>query len=259
MRTLRLTIQYLGTRHQGWQIQPHGSTVQGHLEAALEKIFGERIRAIGAGRTDAGVHARGQVASLTTSSAIPLRGILLGTNNLLPEDIRVMTVEEVPTGFHARHDATAKDYAYRFSCETVLSPFLAPTVTSLRGELDVQAMALAAGQFLGEHDFEAFCGPEGRLKNTRRTVSASRLEEEGQGVWGYWITSGGFVQYLVRTIVGTLFEVGRGRMKASSIPEILDSKDRTRAGPTAPPEGLTLERVHYGRKTGILATPGGVW
>jgi len=258
VRTLKLCIHYLGIHYQGWQIQPDGPTVQGHLEAALGKVLGEKVRVIGAGRTDAGVHARGQIASLTTRSAVPLRGILLGTNHLLPRDIRILSVEEAPTGFHARHGAVAKDYAYRFSTATVLSPFLSPTVESVRHALDVSAMSQAAAHFLGEHDFAAFCGPEGRLKNTRRVVTASRISPEPDAVWAYWICANGFVQYLVRTIVGTLFEVGRGRMVPAAIPGILASRDRGRSGPTAPPGGLTLERVYYRQESAILATPGGV-
>jgi tRNA pseudouridine38-40 synthase len=258
VRTLKLSIQYLGTRYQGWQIQPDRPTIQGHLEQALQQLLQEKVRVVGAGRTDTGVHARGQVASLCTASTIPLRGILLGSNNFLPEDIRIMSVEEAPTGFHARHDSKTKDYAYRFSTAPVLSPFLSPTVESLRGEVDLEAMSEAAACFVGDHDLAAFCGPEGRLKHTRRVVTDSRLEQEEERVWTYWITANGFLQYLVRTIVGTLFEVGRGRMPPGEIAAILASRDRRRAGPTASPRGLTLERVHYAQAAGILATPGGL-
>ncbi|MCI0409395.1 MAG: tRNA pseudouridine(38-40) synthase TruA [Acidobacteria bacterium] len=258
MRTLKLTIQYLGTRYQGWQVQPHRPTVQGSLEQVLGKFLGEPIRVVGAGRTDRGVHAKGQVASLSTVSGIPLRGILLGANALLPADIRIMTVEEAPSGFHARHDAVSKDYAYRFSTTTVLSPFLAPTVHAVRGSLEISRMAEAASHFLGEQDLTAFCGPEGRRKHTRRVVTVSQLRREPEGVWIYEVSANGFLQHLVRTIVGTLLEVGRGRLDAAAIPAILESKDRRRAGPTAAPGGLTLERVHYAVEAGILATPEGV-
>jgi tRNA pseudouridine38-40 synthase len=255
MRTLRFSVQYLGTRYQGWQIQPARPTVQGHLEASLGRLLGEKVRLVGAGRTDAGVHARGQVASLTTSSSIPLRGILLGGNNLLPEDIRIMSVSEASQGFHARHDAVAKEYAYRFSTSMVISPFLSPLVLAVRGELDLERMREAATCFLGEQDLMAFCGPEGRLKRTRRVVTLSRIEQEQEDVWAYWIAADGFLQFLVRTIMGTLLEVGKGRMSAGEIPSILASRDRTRAGPTAPSRGLMLERVHYPVPAGFLATP----
>jgi tRNA pseudouridine38-40 synthase len=258
VRTLKLTIQYLGTRYQGWQVQPHRQTVQGSLEGALGRLLGEPVRVVGAGRTDSGVHARGQVASLVTGSSIPLRGILLGANRLLPEDIRIMAAEEAPAGFHARHDSISKDYAYRFSTTGVLSPFLSPTVHGLRGALEIPQMAEAAAHFLGDHDLSAFCGPEGRMKNTRRRVTVSEIRPEPEGVWAYWVASNGFLQYLVRTIVGTLFEVGRGRLDAAAIPAILQSRDRRRAGPTAAAVGLTLERVQYPAEPGILATPEGV-
>jgi tRNA pseudouridine38-40 synthase len=258
VRTLKLTIHYLGTRYQGWQVQPGCPTVQGSIEQALGKFLGEKVRVAGAGRTDSGVHARGQVASLTTLSTIPLRGILLGVNGLLPADIRIVAAQEEQAGFHARHDALSKDYAYRFSTASVLSPFLSATVHSVRGSLEISRMAEAASHFLGERDLAAFCGAEGRLKNTWRVVTVSRLTPEAEGVWVYWVSASGFLQHLVRTVVGTLLEVGRGRIDAASIPAILESKDRRRAGPTAAPNGLTLERVHYPGEAGILATPEGV-
>ena len=245
MRTLKLQVQYLGTLYHGWQVQPDRPTVQGALESALSRLTGEKVRISGAGRTDAGVHARCQVASFTTACAIPARGILLATNGFLPEDIRVMSVEEAHAGFHARHHAVSKDYAYRFSTAPVLSPFLAPTVESLKGGLDMASMESAAEHFLGRHDFAAFCGSEGRRKDTVRQVSVSRFGEEPGGVRVYRISADGFLQYMVRTIVGTLFEVGRGRFDPGSIPGILASRDRTLAGPTAAARGLTLERVHY--------------
>ena len=245
MRTLKLQVHYLGTLYHGWQVQPDRPTVQGTLESALSRLTGEKARISGAGRTDAGVHARGQVASFTTASGIPARGILLGTNNFLPEDIRVMSVEEAHAGFHARHHALSKDYAYRFSTAPVLSPFLAPTVESVRGDMDLAPMERAAEYFVGRHDFTAFCGSEGRQKNAVRQVTVSRFCEEPGAIRVYQISADGFLQYLVRTIVGTLFEVGRGRINPDSIPEILASRNRARAGPTAAARGLTLERVHY--------------
>jgi len=245
VRTLKLQVHYLGTNYHGWQIQPGCPTVQGLVEAALSRLTGEKVRISGAGRTDAGVHARGQVASFTTASSIPTHGILLGANSFLPGDIRVMSVEEAGAGFHARHHALSKEYAYRFSTRRVLSPFLSRTVESLRGDLEIAPMERAAGHFLGRHDFTAFCGPEGRRKDAVREVTLSRFGEEPEGVHVYRISANGFLQYLVRTIVGTLFEVGRGRIDPDSIPGILASRDRTRAGPTAAPRGLTLEQVRY--------------
>jgi tRNA pseudouridine38-40 synthase len=258
MRTLKLQVHYLGTRYYGWQVQPDRPTIQGHLERVLGELFGEQVRIVGAGRTDAGVHARGQVASLSTGSTIPPQGILRAANSRLPEDIRILSVDEAPEGFHARHDVVAKDYVYRFSCTPILSPFLASTVESIRGSLAIEPMIAAAAHFLGEHDLAAFCGAEGRLKNTRREVTLSSITAEPDAVWAYAIRARGFLQHLVRTIMGTLLEVGRGRIAPSEIPEILASRDRRRAGPTCAPRGLTLERVYYPEESGILATPGGV-
>ena len=245
MRTLKIHIQYLGTCYHGWQVQPDRPTIQGHLEAAFGRILNEPTRIVGAGRTDAGVHARGQVASLTTGSNVPPRGLILGTNSLLPKDIRVMDVEEASHGFHARHHARSKDYVYRFTEATVLSPFLAATVHSVRGKLDRDRMVRAAQEFLGEHDFTAFCGPEGRLQKTNREVTISDLRIEEGSIYRYQIRANGFLQYLVRNIVGTLLAIGRGKIAPDAVPGIFASRDRTQAGPTAHPRGLTLERVHY--------------
>lgn len=245
MRTLRLDIEYLGTRYQGWQVQPDRPTVQGWVETALSRVLSEPVRVTGAGRTDAGVHARGQVASVTTRSAVPLRGVVLGANHHLPEDIRIRAAREAPAGFHARHDAVGKDYAYRYSTAAVLSPFLAERVESVRGILDHDRMARAAVHFLGEHDYHAFCSAEGRRKNTLRRVTESRFDADPDGVSVYRISARSFLQYMVRTVMGTLFEVGRGRIDPDSIPAILASRDRARAGPTAAGRGLTLEAVHY--------------
>jgi len=245
VRTLKIHIQYLGTRYHGWQIQPDRPTIQGHLEAALGQVLNEPTQIVGAGRTDAGVHAHGQVASLATASNISLRGLVLGTNTLLPKDIRVMDVEEASHGFHARHHARSKDYVYLFSEATVLSPFLAATVHSVKGKLDRDRMGRAVQEFLGKHDFTAFCGPEGRLKETTREVTISELRYEGGAIYRYQIRANGFLQYLVRNIVGTLLEIGKGKLPPEAVPRILASRDRTQAGPTADPRGLTLERVHY--------------
>jgi len=245
VRTLKLRIQYLGTRYHGWQVQPGRPTIQGHLEEALAGILDHPVRVAGAGRTDAGVHARGQVASLTTESRVPLRGVLLGANSALPEDIRILSVEEAPRGFHARHQALSKDYAYRFSSAAVLSPFLAPTVEAVRGALDVERMRQAALHFLGEHDFSAFCGPESRARGAVRRVSDSSVEREDDGIWIYRVSANGFLQHMVRTMAGTLLLVGKGKLDPGSIPKILASRDRMRAGPTAGARGLTLEKVHY--------------
>jgi tRNA pseudouridine38-40 synthase len=245
VRTLKLWIQYLGTRYHGWQVQPGRPTVQGHLEAALAGILDHPVRIAGAGRTDAGVHARGQVASLTTVSRVPLRGLLLGANGALPEDIRILSVEEAPRGFHARHHALSKDYVYRFSSAAVLSPFLAPTVEAVRGTFDAERMRRAASHFMGEHDFSAFCGPESRARGAVRRITESRFGEEPEGVRVYRVSANGFLQHMVRTMVGTLLQVGRGKRDPDSIPEILAFRDRTRAGPTAGARGLTLEKVYY--------------
>jgi tRNA pseudouridine38-40 synthase len=244
MRNFRMIVAYVGTRYSGWQVQPDRATIQGLLEETISALLQERVRLAGAGRTDAGVHAAGQVASFLSASTIPPEGLRRGSNARLPEDIRIMRAEEAPPGFHARADARGKEYRYRIARAEVVSPFDAPFAAAVRGPLDLQAMRAAAAGFEGRHDFTSFCPAECRLENKERTISESRLEESGPFL-EYRVRGEGFLQHMVRTLVGTLILVGKGRVSPAAIPAILEARDRRAAGPCAPPRGLVLERVFY--------------
>ncbi len=244
MRNLRMTVAYVGTRFAGWQVQPGLPTIQGVLESRLGALLRERVRIAGAGRTDAGVHALGQVANLMTASRIPPEGLRRGVNARLPEEIRVLEVAEAPGSFHARSDARLKEYRYRIARGEVVSPFVAPFALPLRGPLDVEAMRSAARTFLGRHDFTSFCPAACRVEGKERTIVLSEVVEE-DGVVEYRVRAEGFLQHMVRTMVGTLLWVGRGLRPPEAIGTILEVRDRTRAGPCAAARGLVLQRVFY--------------
>ena len=244
MRNFRMIVAYVGTRYSGWQVQPEQATVQGVLEGTIAALLQEKVRLAGAGRTDAGVHAAGQVANFLSPSRIPAEGLRRGLNDRLPEDIRIMRVEETAPGFHARADARGKEYRYRIARAEVVSPFDAPFAAAVRGPLDLAAMRSAAAAFEGRHDFTSFCATQCRIENKERTVSRSDLAESGPFL-EYRVRADGFLQHMVRTLVGTLILVGKGRMPSGSIPAILEARDRRAAGPCAPPRGLVLEKVFY--------------
>ena len=239
-----MTIAYVGTRYAGWQIQPGRPTIQGFLEERLSRQLQEKVTLFGAGRTDSGVHALGQVASLQTTRNVPLGGLRRGLNARLPEDIRVIEADEAPDGFHARSDARGKEYAYRFSRGEVTSPFRAPFVCPVRGELDLEAMRRAAAGFEGRHDFTSLAPASCELEDRVRTITLTRIEEEGDEVV-VRVRGDGFLRHMVRTIAGTILDVGRGRRRASDVPAILAARDRRAAGTCAPARGLTLVKVFY--------------
>jgi tRNA pseudouridine38-40 synthase len=245
MRNLKMTIAYVGTAYSGWQIQPHRPTIQGVLEERLSRMLPDRPRLAGAGRTDAGVHARGQVANFATACAIPPAGLRRGLNAILPPDIAVLEVEEAPPEFHARANARAKDYRYRIVVGEVVSPFDAPFVLQVRGGLDVAAMRAAAGRLLGTHDFSSFCLAGTEVESRVRTLHLSEVAVEGPAI-EYRVRGEGFLRHMVRTIVGTLVDVGKGRRRPEEIGAILAARDRRAAGPSAAARGLVLDRVIYG-------------
>lgn len=256
-RTLKLTIAYDGTRYVGWQRQANGRSIQGSLEAAIEAIVGAPTPVAGAGRTDAGVHAIGQIASLVLHHTIEPWQLVRALNGMLPPDIRVARIEDVAPEFHARFSPSTKTYAYRLARGPVLSPFERPFVWHHPGPLDVTAMRQAADLLVGEHDFAGFQGAGGDVVRTVRCVASAcvedvpatasaaipRLVETRQLV--IRLTANGFLRHMVRIIVGTLVEVGRGRRAADDLKEILARGDRRLAGATAPACGLVLERVDY--------------
>jgi tRNA pseudouridine38-40 synthase len=244
VRTLKLTVAYDGTAFAGWQMQANQRTVQGLLEEALLAIEGTRVVVHAAGRTDAGVHAAGQVISFSLTSPIPCDALVRALNVRLDRDVRVMTAEEAPARFNARFDARQKTYHYAIYSAKVVPPPLRHFVWHVPQPLDVTAMNAAAGALIGEHDFAAFQASGSDVITTRRELAASRVVfRDGQTV--YEVTGTGFLRHMVRNIVGTLVDIGRGRRPIEDMTRVLHSRDRAQASATAPPQGLTLVRVDY--------------
>ena len=245
MRNLKLTIAYEGTGFAGWQVQPNQRTIQSEIEAALEKVEERPVKIQGSGRTDAGVHALGQVASVELGNRIPLEKLPFAINYRLPPAIRVLRVEEVPAGFHARYDAVAKTYEYRIWRDDICPPFIRRYVWHLPYPLDEEGMIAVAPLFEGEQDFRSLATNGGQpMESTVRTIFSSRLEREGEQLT-YRVRGSGFLYNMVRNIVGTMLEVGRGNARVDDIPRILEARDRRQAGPTAPSVGLFLVNVEY--------------
>lgn len=253
-RTLKLTISYDGTRFVGWQRQAEGISIQGLLEEALARFEGATVAVHGAGRTDAGVHAFGQVASVRLTSGHTLDALGRGLNASLPPDVRVIDVQEAAADFHARFSARSKTYRYQLRSATMVSPFEHAYVWHVPETLDVDAMRTAAHAFVGTHDFAAFRSTGSDDKGTVRTITRSEVAPGAVSGWHetstgmlivYEISGDGFLRHMVRAIVGTLVEIGRGQRPAASIAALLAGGSRSQAGATAPPQGLFLVRVVY--------------
>lgn len=244
-RNIRLLLEYDGTRYHGWQRQADATTIQQTLEEALARLTGEKIALIGSGRTDAGVHALGQVANFRTNSAIPLKAFHQGLNSLLPRDIVVGEATEAPPEFHARKSARAKTYEYRILNRPTRSPLNRHYGWWIAPPLDLAAMARAAAALPGEHDFTAFrASGSDNINPVRRVLGAGWREDPGDWL-GFTITATGFLRGMVRSLVGTMAEVGRGKAPPTRLAELLESRARHLAGPTAPPQGLYLVEVFY--------------
>lgn len=244
MRHLRLTVAYDGTNYAGFQVQPDCPTVQGQLQSALTALVGEPVKVIGASRTDAGVHARGQVVTFTTDSPIPVERLAPALNALLPADLACVGAAEVPADFHPQYAARRKRYLYRILNQELRCPFEGRFAWHLRPALDVAAMQEGLGHLVGRHDFAAFCAANGSAKTSTRTLYGGHVVRRGPLVETS-VEGDGFLYMMVRIIVGTLVEVGQGRRAPGAVAEILAGRDRTRAGPTAPPQGLTLMHIEY--------------
>lgn len=243
-RTYRLTLAYDGTRYRGWQRLPGTElTVQGRIEAALTELFDLPIEIDGSGRTDAGVHAAGQVASFRAPE-LPLPTLLARLRHLLPEDIGVLAVDYAPDRFHARLSAVEKTYVYRVWNSEQPDVFGRRFRTRVPQPLDHAAMEAAAVKLLGTHDFMAFCANKHMKKSSVRTLHRLELVREGEEL-RFELTADGFLYHMVRIIVGTLLEVGMGKRPADSIPALFDSRSRALAGETAPAKGLFLMEVRY--------------
>ena len=261
MRTLRLLVAYDGTDFVGWQRQADGTSVQGLLEDALGLLAGEPVTVVGAGRTDAGVHATGQVAGVRLRSALDPRDLRRAVNAHLPTAVRVLRVEEADGQFHARVQAQAKTYEYRILNGAVVSPFTHRYVWHYAGSLDAARMNDAARALVGLHDFACFQSTGGGARTSVRRVFESSVTVRDVDAGGdaftpqpsleesrlivYRVTGDGFLRHMVRAIVGTLVEIGRGAADATLIGELLAGRDRSVAGPTAPARGLCLSAVAY--------------
>jgi tRNA pseudouridine38-40 synthase len=267
MQNLKLTLTYDGTAYHGWQVQPGLRTIQGELQSALRRVlgskWGEAPLPQGSGRTDAGVHALGQVASFPLAAPIPPENLLRALNRTLPAAIRVLQAQTVPETFHARHSAVAKTYEYRIFRGSLCSPFLAPYVHHCRWRLDLAAMQQAADAVVGEHDFTSLAAsdpdltrrdeedpangsdPDAAARSAVRTVFSSEWADLPGELLVYRVRGSGFLHHMVRNLVGTMLEIGRGQFPSGSMPDILNARSRSAAGPTAPACGLFLHSVEY--------------
>ncbi len=241
MRNIVMKLAYDGTDYFGWQIQPSLRTIQGTLEEKISQIVGHPAKVVGAGRTDAGVHAIGQVANFKTDTNIPLNSLKKGINSLLPEDIRVLDVWEAPLDFHARYKAKSKVYIYFMESGDVVSPFFCRYVFHVRRKLFWKDMERASKFLLGTHDFSSFSSFGGSCE---RTIYKVGFYQKGT-LFTFFIEGNGFLRYMVRRIIGTLLYVGSGKITVEEFREIVEVKDRTKAGPTAPANGLFLLSVKY--------------
>ena len=245
MRNIRLVIEYDGGAYCGWQRQENGITIQQVLEECIGRMTGEEIRVIASGRTDAGVHALNQVAHFRTVSRLGERNLLMGINSLLPADIVVREVCDVPLSFHARYDALSKVYLYRICNRPVRSALERNTAWFIWEPLDLAKIAEALPVFEGTHDFSSFCSTHTDSTDRIRTILAISAEKDTSGMIHISVEADGFLRYMVRTIVGALVDIGRGKCSPKEMAEILALKDRRRAGLTAPPQGLFLKEVKY--------------
>jgi len=245
MPRVRLSLEYDGTDFVGWQRQPNGRSVQGVLEAALAELLGAPVGAAAAGRTDAGVHALGQVVAFDAPRALPAKAYLRGLSSLLPEDVAVVGADEVPDTFDPRRWATGKRYRYLVSRRASRAPLLRRTHWEVFAPLDVRAMRVSAPALLGTHDFSSFRAADCEAPHPRRTLRELELHEDGE-VLRFEVEGTAFLKHMVRNIVGSLVDVGRGKRPPGWVGEVLAAKDRTLAGPTAPAHGLTLVAVSYG-------------
>ena len=245
MYTYRLTLSYDGSRYNGWQKQGNTkNTIQEKLETLLSRLTGEEVEVNGSGRTDAGVHAMGQVASFRTAAQQDCDTLLRDMRRYLPEDIGAVSLEPAEPRFHARLNATGKTYVYRVWTEECPNVFERKFLYTVTEALDVAAMEEAAKHLVGTHDFMSFCANKRMKKSTVRTITELRIEKIG-GELRFSVSGDGFLYNMVRILVGTLLEVGMGKRSADSIPALLEAKDRSQAGYLVPPHGLRLEAVYY--------------
>ena len=244
MVNIKLIIEYEGTNYCGWQKQKNANSIQEEIEKAIWKITGDKVNLIGSGRTDRKVHARGQVANFVTKSKIPPDRFKYALNSKLPVDIRIIDSKLVDEKFHSRYDAIGKRYQYIILNRPIISPLYRNFSYHVPYPLNHRAMEEASKFFIGTHDFFSFMAANSSIKNTVRTINHISLDKRDELIF-FNIEGNGFLYNMVRIIMGTLVEVGGGRLEQDNILQIINSKDRKLAGHTAPPEGLYLEKVYY--------------
>jgi len=245
-RRIRLDVAYVGTEYEGWQRQPGRRTVQSEIETALEKVLRSSASVHGSGRTDSGVHARGQVAHFDTASSLPVQRIMEGTNHFLPAAVRILRAADVSAAFDARRSVVSKEYRYRLLQADVMPPHLYPFVTLCRAPLDLPPMKDAARALVGRHDFISFRSTGGSARTTARTVSRAEWSERGRELV-FRIEADGFLYKMVRRIVGSLVEVGRGKRTVTDFRELVGAGKASRSAPAMESRGLHLWKVRYKR------------
>lgn len=245
MRNIKILIQYEGTRYQGWQRQVSSSnTIQGKLESILSKMCNEKIEIQGSGRTDAGVHAKGQVANFHTKSTMPVEDMMVYINQYLPLDIAVIEIEEVPERFHSRLNAKGKCYCYQIINSAIPDVFHRRYALEVPETLNIPAMKEGAQYLCGTHDFKSFTSAKKGKKSTIRSIEEITLSQTGNLIT-FTFRGNGFLYHMIRIIMGTLLEIGMGKREADSIPELLEAKDREQAGFLVPAKGLTLKELYF--------------
>lgn len=244
MRRVKLTVAYDGTNYHGWQLQENGKTIESELNHALSHLLNQSIQVIGASRTDAGVHALCNIAVFDTESTIPADKFAYALNQCLPEDIRVRKSEEVALNFHPRKCETRKTYEYHIYHETFPNPLKQRYSYFTHYRLDIEKMQEAADYLVGEHDFTSFCSVHSTAQSPVRTITALSVVCKENDIT-IVITGNGFLYNMVRIIAGTLIEVGRGKREPIEVKQVLLAKDRTKAGPTLPPNGLLLKKYEF--------------
>ena len=254
-RRIKFTVQYDGSAYHGWQFQPSGMTIQGTLQDCVYQVTGERVRVVGAGRTDAGVHAMEQVAAFDVHSSMNTSVLKRALNALLPPDVRVMDIEEVTEDFHPRHSARGKRYVYLIANMRDIPVFIRGYAWRVKEPLDLEAMRAASAHLLGRHDFSSFRAAGCASKHPLRTIREIGIERLCEapflcaGLKGEFVRitveADAFLRHMVRAIVGTLVEVGKGNLRPEMVGDILERKERRFAGPTAPPQGLFLKKIFY--------------
>ena len=244
MKRIKLIVQFLGINYSGWQVQPNLKTVQGEVQNAIFSALGEKVEVFSSGRTDAGVHAYAMPAHFDTNTKIQPNNIFKALNAYLPNDIRVLSSEEVDEHFHARFDVKEKTYEYHFYANIMRLPLIDLTSARINTPFDFELAKSVCPYFVGTHDWKGFCSANTQTSTTIRTIKKISLSKEKNG-FVLSVTGDGFLYNMVRIIAGTIIEVGQGKIPAENIPEIIKSCDRKRAGKTAEPRGLVLKSVKY--------------